>query len=150
MRKYVIAALVTLTGGALAHAKTLDQQVRYAVLDQRERCAMQAKRSFEEIRTRQAQELKESKQTAALYQSHYYRKTGKCLALIKTIHYMSTGAISNFTTLIDTNERRPYATYWEKSDSATPFCELSPSLREKTNCTTREQFDKFVAGYLDE
>jgi hypothetical protein len=128
----------------------LDRQERYAMLDHRESCAMQAKRSFDEIRARQAQELNGSTQTAAVYQSHYYRKTGKCLALIKTIYYMSTGAISKFATLIDVNERRAYATYWEKSDTTTPLCELTPNLREKTNCTTRKQFDKFVAGYLEE
>lgn len=149
MRRYLLAALLTFAGGALAHAQTLDQQERYAMLDQRERCAMQAKQSFEEIRARQAQELKGSRQTAAVYQSYYHRKTRKCLALIKTIYYMSNGAISNFATLIDANERRAYATYWEKSDATTSFCELTPSLHEKTNCTVR-QFDKFVAGYLEE
>jgi Tfp pilus assembly protein PilV len=54
VRRYLLAALVVFAG-ALAHAQTLYRQERYAILDQQERCAMQAKQSFEEIRVRQAQ-----------------------------------------------------------------------------------------------
>jgi hypothetical protein len=86
---------------------------------------------------------------SADYQSHYFTKTGKCLVLVETSD-MLAGAIS-------TTEGRPYATYvwmsqkdkkyWEVPPTA---CELSPSLREKKQCKTREEFDAFVAGYMEE
>jgi hypothetical protein len=70
---------------------------------------------------------------------------------------MIGGQSSNTAYLIDANERRQYATYvwisrkdkkyWEVPPTV---CELSGSLSDKKNCATREEFDKFVAGYLEE
>jgi hypothetical protein len=37
--------------------------------------------------------------------------------------------------------------YWEVKPSS---CELTPTLREKSYCSTREEFDAFVALYLEE
>jgi len=59
--------------------------------------------------------------------------------------------------LSDAYERRIYAEYlwfshetkqyWEVPPST---CELIPSLREKKHCNSREEFDAFVAGYMEE
>jgi hypothetical protein len=151
MRNCAVAtALAAIFVGSPAHAQTLDQQ---------ERCAMEAKRSFQEI---QAHDLAEQKQvggqrTSADYQSHYNTKTGKCLMLVETTDMLAGGTSSTTAYLMDANERRQYATYlwmsrkdkkyWEVPPTV---CELDPSLREKQTCKTREEFDGFVAGYLEE
>jgi hypothetical protein len=93
---------------------------------------------------------------SADYQSHYDTKIGKCLMLVETSDLVN-GETSNTAYLIDANERRPYATYvwmsrkgkkyWEVPPLA---CELAPSLRDKKDCKTREEFDAFVAKYLEE
>jgi hypothetical protein len=148
-------ALATIAIGALifvsaGHAQTLDQQ---------ERCSMEAKRSFQEI---EAKDLAEGKavgvsQIGSDYQSHYNNKMGKCLMLVEKTSMLGGGNSSTTAYLIDANERRPYATYvwisrkdkkyWEVPPTA---CELDPSMREKRTCKTREEFDSFVAGYLEE
>jgi hypothetical protein len=58
---------------------------------------------------------------------------------------------------MDANERRQYATYlwisrqdkkyWEVPPTT---CELTPSLREKKFCTSREEFDAFIASYMED
>jgi hypothetical protein len=71
MRRYLLAALVTFTGGALAHAQTPDQQ---------ERCAMKVKQLFW--------------QSWGEYHGHYSNKTGKCFALL-------VNKITDFGSIID-------------------------------------------------
>jgi len=125
-----------------------------ATLDPQERCAMQAKRAFEELHAN-AHPLDE-------YKSHY-SKTGKCLMLIER-NYVDAVAPARedlhvLVSLIDANERRQYAAYEEirhlnrpapGGTGPLPRCELTPSLGEEKKCTTREEFDAFVAGYLKE
>lgn len=144
------AALIALLVANAGRAQTLDQQ---------ERCATQAKRAYQEI---QASDLAEGKaigvsEIDSNYRSHYNTKMGKCLMLVKKNRMLGAGNSSTTAYLIDANERRPYATYvwisqkdkkyWEVPPSA---CELDRSLREKKTCKTREEFDAFVAGYLEE
>ena len=151
MIRYALAAAIAFAAGAIAHAQTLDQQ---------ERCATQAKRSFQDIAARDLAEQKQlggmSRRISADYQSHYNTKIGKCLMLVETTDMLG-GENSTTAYLIDANECRPYATYvwisrkdkkyWEVPPTA---CELAPSLREKRDCKTREEFDAFVAEYLEE
>jgi hypothetical protein len=132
---------------------TPDQQT--ATLDPQERCAMQAKRAFEELHAK-AHPLDE-------YKSHYYAKTGKCLMLIESRYVDSVASgrvdLHVLASLIDANERRQYAAYEEirhlnhpapGGTEPLPRCELTPSIGEEKKCTTREEFDAFVAGYLKE
>jgi hypothetical protein len=150
MRNYRLAALLAIFAASAGHAQSLDQQ---------ERCANQAKRSFQEIQARDLAEQKQigvGQRASADYQSHYYTKTSNCLMLVETTD-MLAGTQSNTAYLIDANERRQYATYvwmsrkdkkyWEVPPTA---CELVPSLREKKSCKAREEFDAFVAEYMEE
>lgn len=150
MRNHALAAVMVFFTASAGQAQTLDQQ---------ERCAVQAKRSFQDIQAKDLAELKQmggSERVSANYQSHYYTKTGKCLMLVDTTDMLG-GTQSNTVYLIDANEGRQYATYvwmsrkdkkyWEVPPTA---CELAPSLRDKKSCKTREEFDAFVAGYLEE
>jgi hypothetical protein len=93
------------------------------------------------------------------YQSHFNTKINRCLMLIhrRTVLPLSTN-LSNQArqaVLIDANERRYYATYIERqlaeeTKSKIERCELRPGVRQRTVCTTREEFDGFVARYLEE
>jgi hypothetical protein len=151
MRRGLAIILNVIAFGPIARAQSLDQQ---------ERCAQQAKRAYAE---RDAQDCAEMQKMgtgmsrfSGDYQSHYNVKLGKCLMLVETTDMR--GEQSTTTAYVmDANERRPYATfvwmsreekkYWEVPPMA---CELTPSLREKRFCKTREEFDEFVAPYMEE
>jgi hypothetical protein len=139
MRRYLLAAIITFGGGALAHAQTLDQQ---------ERCALQAKRVLHEGGTLW--------QTGE-YQSHYSNETGKCFALLVNKITDRRGIIDAIFLVdpveVDPDERHPYAIYMQvtlpgRSDIVQ--CDLIPRFREMTHCNSREEFDAFVARYLEE
>ena len=67
------------------------------------------------------------------------------------------GLTSTSVNLWDALERRNYANwlwqvhptkkYWEVPPIS---CELARNYRDKKNCTTREEFDAFVAEYMEE
>ena len=90
------------------------------------------------------------------YQSHYNTKIKKCLILTEK-HYTFGGQPTTAINLWDAFERREYATwlweahetkkYWEQPPMA---CELIANYRSKKNCTTREEFDAFVAEFMEE
>jgi hypothetical protein len=60
---------------------------------------------------------------------------------------------------MDAYENREYASYfwipdprgvkkyWEMPPNS---CELTPSIREKRFCTSEEEYDEFVAGYMEQ
>ena len=136
---------------------TPDQQT--ATLDPQERCAMQAKRAFEELHaTAQVGQTPLDK-----YKSHYYTITGKCLMLFER-NYVDAVApgkedFHDLASLIDANDRRQYAAYEKILHLIPPApgrtepllrCELTSSLGKEKKCATREEFDAFVNGYLKE
>jgi hypothetical protein len=75
--------------------------------------------------------------------------------LIETTSSLA-GKTSTSAYLMDANERRQYAfylwmtkkdkKYWEVPPLS---CELTPSLKEKKSCASREEFDEFVANYME-
>ena len=57
--------------------------------------------------------------------------------------------------MVDANERRFYAFYVETQLAAETApkldrCELVPGMRLKTTCQSREEFDAFVASYMEQ
>lgn len=100
----LVTSLLSVFIATTGHAQTLDQQ---------ERCAMQAKRSFQEIQANDSAEQKQvgGQRLSADYQSHYNTKTGKCLMLVETTDMLAGGTSSTTAYLLDANERRQYATY---------------------------------------
>ncbi len=149
MRILTFVLAVGLVYSPLAHAQSLDQQ---------ERCAHQARRSFQEIDTQSRVEGKQlgMNRVSGDYQSHYNTKMGKCFMLVETTDMLGSQS-STTAYLMDANERRQYAIYlwisrqdkkyWEVPPTT---CELTPNLREKKFCTSREDFDAFVANYMEE
>ena len=151
MRRALAIILIAIAFGSIARAQSLDQQ---------ERCAQQAKRAYAELETQNgADTQKMGIETVRLwgdYQSHYNVKLGKCLMLVERSDMLGSQSITT-AYVMDANERRQYATYvwmsregkkyWEVPPMA---CELTPSLREKRFCKTREEFDEFAEPYMEE
>jgi hypothetical protein len=138
--------IIGFTGYAnLAYPQTLDLQAT---------CATQAKKVFQEWET----EAKGfgSKRVSADYQSHYNTKIKKCLVLINTLDQVG-GEFLTGINLLDAFERRYYASYGWSSKPGKKYwevppliCELIPSSRQKKICTTQEEFEAFVAEYMEE
>ena len=151
MRRALAIILIAIAFGSIARAQSLDQQ---------ERCAQQAKRAYAELDAQYGAETQEmgikTVHISGDYQSHYNVKLGKCLMLVERRDML--GSQSTTTAYVmDANERRQYATYVWMSREGKKYwevppmtCELTPSLREKRFCKTREEFDEFVAPYMEE
>jgi len=145
----IFASIGILTSATLARSQSIDLQ---------EKCASQAQIAYQESRREgreQSTRLGVLFTGSSAYRSHYNVKLQKCLMLIDQTQdlgdQMSTGA-----TLTDANERHVYAVYiWigqenKKHREVPPIvCELIPSLADKRNCTSREEFDAFVAAYME-
>ena len=146
---FAFAAVIGLTSAA--HSQTLELQAT---------CAAQARRAFQEYSAEdKAESAKFGKLMSTMsidYRSHYNTKINRCL--IVTEKMSSVGAqTSTSVNLWDALERRNYASwlwqshptkkYWEVPPLA---CELSPNYQGKRNCATREEFDAFVAEYMEE
>ena len=131
-------------------------------LDLQERCATDARKTF-----RQLERENDAKYDAAAliqkaagdFQSHYNSKINRCLLLINRAAVIPLSAnLSNQqrqSFLVDANERRYYASYVETqlaSDSKAKVerCELRPTMRYTTACTSRDEYDAFVATYLEQ
>jgi hypothetical protein len=152
-----ILAIIAASLARPACAQTLDDQ---------ERCATQAEKAFQTWKREDRAEGERvgSSLVFADYSSHYNTKLQKCLMLVEAQHQLGhltqaspSGPTSSTTAaLTDAYERRTYAVYvwmsrpdkkyWEVPPTS---CELIPTPREKRNCATREEFDDFVARYLE-
>jgi hypothetical protein len=150
MRRNKFLALVIAIGFAsAAQSQTLELQAT---------CAAQAKRSFQEYSAEdKADSAKFGMSTLNIdYRSHYNTKINRCLIVTEKMSSVG-GQTSTTVELWDALERRQYAIwlwqthptkkYWEVPPVA---CELTPNYQGKRNCTTREEFDAFVAQYMEE
>jgi hypothetical protein len=147
----VLAVLGIISCSTSSHGQPLDLQAT---------CAAQAKKAFDDWESKfqkGADAAGEKYKTVSRnYQSYYNSKLNKCFVLVETNRMLGEDSITSVY-LADPYERRTYADYlwiWRenKGYSETPpsKCELVPSLREKRDCKTREEFDAFVAGYMEE
>ena len=139
--------------GTIARSQSLDVQ---------ERCASQARRAFQDLENENRAEYNQSTSIhggVSDYQSHYNTKLDRCLVLIHRKSFIPLS--SNLSDqqrqsfLLDANERRYYAIYIETQLAAEPQpkldkCELAPGMRLKSACKTRDEFDAFVATYMEE
>jgi hypothetical protein len=152
-----ITALVVMmgfvVGGTMARAHSLDVQ---------ERCASEARKAFQELEDENLARYDPSTllhKGVSDYQSHYNTKLDRCLMLInrRSVLPLATNLSDQQrqSVLVDANERRTYANYIEtqlavETKPKIGLCELTPGLRQKTACTTREEFDAFAATYLEQ
>lgn len=134
-------------------------------LDQQAQCAALAKKSFEEFESEakaNAEKLLGERILGADYQSHYNSRLEKCFMLINQASNLSAiGTILHQYFLLDAIERRYYGSYGfnqvadrslaeRTGQTKYEWCELEPTMGQKTVCKTRKEFDAFVAKYMDE
>lgn len=111
-----------------------------------EKCALQADKIF-----RQSGYLELSAGAASSYQSHYNAKQGKCFMAIESARLGTT-----FRFLLDAHEQRLYAQYMWVPDKIKKYwevppklCKLTVSSTDETQCKTEEEYNAFVAGYME-
>ncbi len=134
---------------------------RSQTLDDQERCAAQARKAFQEWEadSKKGPGANLVQTLSSDYESHYNTKIKKFLMLIVNTSTHGLAAKENYSnaaTLMDAYERHVYAYYlWISSPTKKYWevppmmCELNPVQQEKKNCTSREEFDAFVAGYME-
>ena len=95
-------------------------------------------------------------QTLSLdYESHYNTKINRCLILV-TRMYSFGGKTSTSKNLYDAFERREYAEYLWTSRADKKYwevpplsCQLAPSHGETKYCKSEDEFNAFVAEYME-
>ena len=132
----VVIGTLILSGsfGFPAHSQSIDQQAT---------CAAQAKRALQEYSI-----------LGMIGRSHYNAKINRCLILTDNTYYDGK-YLSNHVNLWDALEPRIYASWLSQTESPKDLvevvtCELTRNFKDKKNCTTREEFDAFVAEYMEE
>jgi hypothetical protein len=148
MRLILAVLMLCMTSGLMAQPQTPS-------LQEQSICAKQAKIAFEEWNASR-NKVPDLKPFNGDYQSHYNSKLNKCLILIEGIDEMN-GQILTSATLMDAFERRVFAHYlWETKEGKKYWevpptaCELIPTSQEKTDCSSKEEFDAFVAKYMEQ
>jgi hypothetical protein len=148
MRTTVGVAIIVIASSVMAWGQSLQEQ---------DMCAKQARSTFQEDWQNPNEKLPANVTTVSQsYQSHFNTKLKKCLVLIECT-LSQGGELTTSAQLMDAYERRMYAYYFRSSNLTEEFwqaitsnCEMTRSFQEKTHCTSREEFDAFVAKYMEE
>jgi len=139
--------------GTMAGAQSLDLQ---------ERCASEARKAFRQLEDENRVKSNQStliQKGVSDYQSHYNTKMDRCLMLINRRSVLPLAANlsdqQRQSVLVDANERRYYANYIEtqlavETKPKIETCELMPGMRWRIVCTTRDEFDAFIATYMEQ
>jgi hypothetical protein len=117
-------------------------------LEQQAICAKQAKTAFEEYSGDPKSSGSNKVNTKYQYQIHYNTKLNKCFVDIQET--VSVGKnITTGDTLMDAFEQRVYAQYvWASPQIKS--CDLIPTVGHKKTCSTKDEYDAFVAKYMEE
>lgn len=154
----ILTVIVVALGWQLATEKTMNNQLRGQLveltskrndksarenLELQEKCAKQAEASFLQNGYKYG--------TLDSWQSHYNTKLNKCFV---TVNSMQGEIVAK--NLVDAYEQRVYASYMWKADKVKkywevpPFeCELTPPSSDVTHCKTQDEYDAFVASYME-
>jgi hypothetical protein len=139
----IITLLILSLAGTPARAQSLEDQAM---------CAEQARKVFQEREFEFRKLAHAYDHLQSDHQSHYNTKLKKCFLLREEIRMLIANT-STSKSLTDAFERRTYATYLQitfRRKDATTYCELMPSLQRKQDCSTLEEFNAFVAPYMEE
>jgi len=117
-------------------------------LEQQAVCAKQAKIALQEYENEIQKKASPNLDQHSDYQSHYNTKLNKCLMEIETT-FFDGGHITTSVLLMDAFEQRVYASYVWASPNVNS-CDLVPTSQTQTHCSSREEFDAFVAKYMEE
>jgi hypothetical protein len=139
-----------LSSAAFCTLLALGSQVHSQTLDDQARCAAQARTAFDEWKVDPwgGRLLTSGNEMLFDYHSHYNTKRRKCFVLLQV-----TASSLGHTTLMDAFERRVYADYlsYQGKGGETKTCILTPTLRDRdTKTCDGDEFEAFVAGYMDE
>jgi len=121
-------------------------------LQEQKMCAKQAHVAFQYWKRGGKEEITGSDD----YKDHFNTRLKKCLVLIESRGSLS-GEYFNSALLMDAYESRVFAGYSWSSRKGKKYwevpplvCQLMPISEEKTECSSREEFDAFVAKYMEE
>jgi hypothetical protein len=131
-----LLCFLLLTSGA--SAQSLEQQAL---------CAKQAKIALQEYED-DNRKLSPNLNQHSEYQSHYNTKLDKCLINIQTMIFGDNN-ITTSVLLMDAFEQRVYASYVWASPQVNS-CDLILSSQDQRTCSSKEDFDAFVAKYMEE
>jgi hypothetical protein len=102
-------------------------------------CAKQAKVAFEKYDA-DSKGAAPNLELSSEYQSHYNPKLNKCFIDIETAGIGFRSAV-----LMDAFEQRIYAAYDTDYN-----CDLTPTSQDKRTCSSKDEYDAFVAKYMEE
>ena len=150
LRNQLLAIAILADLASSAQAQSLDLQAK---------CSAEARKAFQEYSTEDkldSAKLGISPPLSLDYQSHYNTKVNRCLILTEKTSFQG-GLTNTAINLWDALERRNYASWLWQSHPTKKYwevppitCELAPNYKDKKNCSTREEFDVFVASYMEE
>jgi hypothetical protein len=83
------------------------------------------------------------------YQSHYNTKLNKCLVLINQMTNYKGQTIMT-AELDDAFDRRVFANYIWNMKTGNVICQLTPTLDKTVTCSSKQEFDSFVAKYMEQ
>lgn len=118
--------------------------------DRQANCAAQAKIAFDDL-THEYRDVLESLNIpfaimANGYEAHYSGKVERCLFLVRKVASVLERT-SYISYLLDVANRNMYALY-VSTDGKMESCALIPSVPETKACKDRDEFDAFVAKYM--
>ena len=128
--------------------------VRGQSLDDQEICAKQAKVAFDGYYSARGSAIKP---ISVDYRSRYNPKLNRCFVFIRTSDIVGNQIVTG-AVLIDAFERRIYASYSFTSPETNKKyvaigpqlkCVLAPLDQAQTPCSSKEEFDTFVAKYME-
>ena len=153
IRSRAAAAIATMTAIVVswgAEAQSLAVQERLHVLQ--DKCEFHANLAFREwFEYREAAAYfwdEDVERLTADYHSHYSTRLRQCLMLVEE-SASKNGGLERVSFIVDIPEQREYA-YYLADNNEVVVCELKPTVIQQTLCKTRDEFDNFVAAYMDE
>ena len=122
----------------------LEAEVADSGFDFKRQCAAEADRFFKFWNN--------DPKSTSRYESHYNPSRKECFVLILDSDVSSNDPSENYLelTLFDAVERRQYAYLFNwKKPGELPICTLMPGDGEPKACDTHEEFNAFVANYME-
>jgi hypothetical protein len=137
-----------------------NSELRAQSLQNQAICAAEAKKTFQQDNAewdRQDKQMNLGMETISVdYESHYNTKINRCLMLV-TRMYSFRKQTSTSKNLFDAIERRAYGAYlWTTREGKKYWevppvsCELTPTHGETQYCKSEDEFNAFVAKYMEE
>jgi uncharacterized protein YeaO (DUF488 family) len=137
MRVATGIALIIATSATIAQGQSLQEQAT---------CSQQAKAAFQDYKDGAPSGFSD-------YRSHYNKELNKCLVLINQKSELNGQPVVAIE-LHDAIERHWLASYAQLTKGGKEYilnCELKPTQQEKeTICKSKQEFDAFVAKYMQE